>query len=102
VRGRPKRNSVRRSEPKPCGRDRRTELSLRCGADCPWDLVGITVWRIKRRPVWNMLAAEDAALSVVAESQVETQVLRARCWRPERSPEITCGPRRGPIGLHRL
>jgi hypothetical protein len=21
-------------------------------------LVGITVWRIKRRPVWNMVAAE--------------------------------------------
>jgi hypothetical protein len=33
-------------------------------------LVGITVWRIKRRPVWNMMAAEEAALSLVAESQV--------------------------------
>jgi len=32
---------------------RRAELSLRVGAILPWILVGNTVWRIKRRPVWT-------------------------------------------------
>jgi hypothetical protein len=50
VRGRPKRNPGR-----PAGRDpvagRRPKLSLRIGAILAWVLVGISVWRIKRRPV---------------------------------------------------
>jgi len=48
---------VRRADPDPRGASRRTELSLRCAADFPLGLVGNTVWRIKRRPVWNMWAA---------------------------------------------
>jgi len=51
---------VRPAEPVPWGR--RTEQWLR-EADVPLDLVGNTVWRIKRRPVWNMLAAAGAAFS---------------------------------------
>jgi hypothetical protein len=37
---------------------RRAEPSFRIKADLPQVLVGNTVWRIKRRPVWNTLAAE--------------------------------------------
>jgi hypothetical protein len=48
---------VRLAEPDWSGRNRPTELSLRFGADLPLVFVGNTVWRIKRRPVWNMLAA---------------------------------------------
>jgi hypothetical protein len=44
-------------------------LSFRVEADLPWILVGNTVWRIKRRPVWNTMAAENAAL-FVAEGKV--------------------------------
>jgi hypothetical protein len=40
-------------------------------------MVGNTVWRIKRRPVWNTLAAETAALSV-AEGKVWR--LEAPAW----------------------
>jgi len=76
VRGRPKRNPGRRAEPHPTGAKRRAELWLRFVANCPEVLVGNTVWRIKRRPVWNSLAAETAALSI-AEGKV---------WRLERPP----------------
>jgi hypothetical protein len=41
----------------------------RIGADRPLVLVGNAVWRIKRWPVWNTLAAVDAALSL-AEGQI--------------------------------
>jgi hypothetical protein len=34
------------------------------GAVFPLILVGNTVWRIKRRPVWNISAAGGAALSL--------------------------------------
>ena len=47
---------VRRAEPVPGRSVRRTEHWLR-EADVPLVLVGNTVWRIKRRPVWNVLAA---------------------------------------------
>jgi hypothetical protein len=48
---------------------RRAERSFRVEADLPWILVGNTVWRIKRRPVWNTMATENAAL-FVAEGKV--------------------------------
>jgi hypothetical protein len=49
---------------------RRAELSsFRLEADLPRILVGNTVWRIKRRPVWNTMATENAAL-LVAEGKV--------------------------------
>ena len=51
MRGRPKRNPGRPAEP--CEVTRRTEPWLRIGAGLPQALVGNTVWRIKRRPVWN-------------------------------------------------
>jgi hypothetical protein len=47
---------MRRAEPVPGRSSRRTERWLR-GADIPLVLVGNTVWRIKRRPVWNVFAA---------------------------------------------
>jgi hypothetical protein len=53
VRGRPKRNPRRRAM-RNCHGRRRAELSLRVGADGPKNWLGNTVWRIKRRPVWNM------------------------------------------------
>jgi hypothetical protein len=40
---------------------RRTEASFRIEADLPQVLVGNTVWRIKRRPVWNTMATKNAA-----------------------------------------
>jgi len=65
VRGRPKRNLKHRAEPDfpgmICGMKRRAALSFRIEADLPQILVGNTVWRIKRRPVWNTMAAENAA-----------------------------------------
>jgi hypothetical protein len=65
-----------------------TERWLR-EADVPLVLVGNTVWRIKRRPVWNVLAAGGAALSVVAAGQV----IGVRCSALEaRLPEITANP----------
>jgi len=64
---------VRRADPDPCGASRRTELSLRCAADFPLGLVGNTVWRIKRRPVWNMWAAG---------CRPYCRRWRPRCWRP--------------------
>jgi hypothetical protein len=48
---------VRRAEPVPGRSVRWTERWLR-EADIPLVLVDNTVWRIKRRPVWNVLAAE--------------------------------------------
>ena len=45
---------VRRAEPNPLRSSRRTERWLR-EADVPLVLVGNTVWRIKRRPVWNVV-----------------------------------------------
>jgi len=63
---------VRRADPNPCGGSRRTELSLRLAADFPLGLVGNTVWRIKRRPVWNMLAAGAALIC---------RRWKPRCWR---------------------
>jgi len=53
---------MRRAEPVPGGDARRTKLLLRIGAGLPLGWVGNTVWRIKRRPVWNRLAAEGAAM----------------------------------------
>ena len=50
MRGRPKRNPGRPAEP---SGKRRTEPWLRIDAGLPLALVGNTVWRIKRRPVWN-------------------------------------------------
>ena len=50
---------------------RRAGRSFRVEADFPWILVGNTVWRIKRRPVWNTMATENAAL-FVAEGKVFT------------------------------
>jgi hypothetical protein len=47
----------------------RAGLSFRIEADLPWILVGNTVWRIKRRPVGNTMATENAAL-FVAEGKV--------------------------------
>jgi hypothetical protein len=44
-----------------CGMKRRAAPSFRIEADLPQILVGNTVWRIKRRPVWNTMAAENAA-----------------------------------------
>jgi hypothetical protein len=92
VRGRPKR-TWRRADPNPCGSGRRTELSLRLGADIPLVLVSNTVWRIRRWPVWNIFWRQEGPLRV-AESQV--------AWRV--APlEITCGPRLGSdIGVGRL
>jgi hypothetical protein len=82
---------VRRAEPVPGRSSRRTEHWLR-EADVPLVLVANTVWRIKRRPVWNVLAAGGAALSVVAAGQV----IEVRCLALEsRSPEITCEPLAG-------
>jgi hypothetical protein len=46
-----------------CRGRRRAELSLRIGADGPKNWLGNTVWRIKRRPVWNM-SGGDGRLSV--------------------------------------
>jgi hypothetical protein len=84
---------VRRAEPVPWRSVHRTERWLR-EADVPLVLVGNTVWRIKRRPVWNVLAAGSAALTVVAAGQV----IEVRCLALEsRSPEITANPCRGPI-----
>jgi hypothetical protein len=37
-------------------------------------MVGNTVWRIKRRPVWNTLAATNATLSV-ADGPVGAEAL---------------------------
>jgi hypothetical protein len=37
------------------------ELSFRIEADFPQVLVGNSVWRIKRRPVWNTMATENVA-----------------------------------------
>jgi len=72
---------MRRSEPVPGRSSRRTERWLR-GADVPLVLVGNTVWRIKRRPVWNVFAAGGAALSVVADGQViEVRLVGADCAR---------------------
>jgi len=71
---------VRRAEPVPGRWVHRTERWLR-EADVPLVLVGNTVWRIKRRPVWNVLAAGGAALSVVAAGQA----IEVRCLAQKRS-----------------
>jgi len=68
--GRPKRNSWRRADRGPTGAVRRAKLSHRVGAIVPWILVGNTVWRIKRRPVWT-------------------------CWRKKIPPCLSLKPRRG-------
>ena len=82
---------MHRAEPFPGRSVRWTERWLR-EADVPLVLVGNTVWRIKRRPVWNVLAAGGAALSVVAAGQV----IEVRCLAlGSRSPEITCEPLAG-------
>jgi hypothetical protein len=51
VRGRPKRNPERHAESR--GGKRPAEPWLRIGAGLPLVFIGNTVWRIKRRPVWN-------------------------------------------------
>jgi hypothetical protein len=61
VRGRPKRNPGRRAEPGVRKIKRQAELSFRKDADLSRILVGNTVWRIKRRSVWNTMATESAA-----------------------------------------
>jgi hypothetical protein len=50
VRGRPKRNPGRLAEQK-ASKGRRAKERLRIGVVLVWVSVGITVWRIKRRPV---------------------------------------------------
>jgi hypothetical protein len=82
VRGRPKRIAVRRA-PRNCRGRRRAELSLRVGADGPWNWLGNTVWRIKRRPVWNMSGG-------IGRLSVAEGFFAA----PERPPEISSGPLR--------
>jgi hypothetical protein len=83
---------VRRAEPGPGRPGRRTERWLR-EADVPLVLVGNTVWRIKRRPVWNVVGGgRRRPLSVVAAGQV----IDVRCVALEsRSPEITREPLSG-------
>lgn len=69
MRGRPKRSWSRRANPDAGGAIGRTGVWPRIGADRPLVMVGNSVWRIKRRPVWNMWAAAGAAFSV-AEGQI--------------------------------
>jgi hypothetical protein len=79
---------MHRAEPVPGRSVHRTERWLR-EADVPLVLVGNTVWRIKRRPVWNVVGGGSAALSVVAAGQV----IEVRCLAQEvRPPEITTNP----------
>jgi hypothetical protein len=49
---------------------RRAVLSFRIEAEIPQILVGNSVWRIKRRPVWNTMATEKMSPLFVAEGQV--------------------------------
>jgi len=86
---------LRRTDPGPCGGSGRAKHGLRIGAVLPLALVGNTVWRIKRRPVWNMSAAEGRPYFSFAEGQVP--------GADRASPEITCRPPQGPdIGVCRL
>jgi hypothetical protein len=82
VRGRPKHNPRRRA-PRNCSGRRDAELSLRV-ADGPKNWLGNTVWRIKRRPVWNIVWRRWAAC----------RSLLAVFAAPKRSPEIRDGPLR--------
>jgi hypothetical protein len=83
VRGRPKRDCKRPSDPIARGAKHEAERSLRIGVGLPCGSVGNIVWRITRRPVWNTLAAR-AALSVA-------EGLAA----PRRSPQIVANASRG-------
>ena len=74
MRGRPKRN-LRRLADRNLGEPIRcAEPWLRFEANLPGIMVGNTVWRIKRRPVWNTLAATNATLSV-ADGPVGAEAL---------------------------
>jgi len=86
VRGRPKRAWLRRANPVTLGAMRRAGAWPRIGADRPLVVVGNTVWRIKRWPVWNTWAAAGAALSV-AEGQIA----------PKRLPWLEHQPRGGMV-----
>jgi len=66
VRGRPKRKFARLAERALPEFERRARRALRIGVIFPV-IVGNTVWRIKRRPVWVIWAAKDAALSVAED-----------------------------------
>jgi hypothetical protein len=73
VRGRPKRNRRRRTDREPGESERRPELSLRFDADLPQGVVGKSIWRIRRRPVWNTMAAGAALF--VAEGRCGAEAL---------------------------
>jgi hypothetical protein len=66
VRGRPKRKEEHLADREAERTWRRAERWLRVGAVVPQGWVGNTVWRIKRRPVWNSWAARPPGWSLKA------------------------------------
>ena len=82
---------MRRAEPVPGRSVHRTEPWLREAA-VPLVLVGNTVWRIKRRPVWNTMATAMPPLFVADGQGLAPKRVRLKLPSVHEEPDIRAMP----------